>query len=156
MKKTLVIFAGSKEISDSDKVKLNTELMSFFEWVKNDIKKIIYWWWDIWVMWIVYNAALVSWIEIKWMSLEKYREYDELKDIEMNFYQNNDERIRAFYEKWDIFLALPGGLWTIREILTINELIKRNNDFKKIFVSLFFKSFYNLIDELERENMIAN
>ena len=156
MKKTLAIFAGSKDISDKESEKLKLELVSFFKSIKDKIDKIIYWWWDTGVMWIVYKAALKAWIPIKWYSLEKYREDDEWKEIEMKFYKNAEKRLEGFYQNWDLFLSLPWWMWTIEEILRINTFIKENKELKKIFIPIIFKRFYKLAKGLEKDNMVAD
>ena len=154
--KTLAIFAWSKDISDNESVELHEQLVSFFWSIKDKVDKLIYWWWDTGVMWIVYSSALEVWIPINWYSLEKYRKNDEWKDIDMEFYKNAEKRLEGFYKNWDLFLALPWWLWTIEEILRINTLIKENNELKKIFIPIFFESFYTLIETLENEDMVSD
>ena len=153
---TIVIFAGSNNLkNDNDTVALNSELVKFLNSNKNNIDRVLFWGWIDWVMWVVYNAVKSTEVKVKWYSLSKYRESDQWNWIDLKYYSTDDDRMEAFYKKWDIFIALPWAFWTLREILTINELIKRNWDFKNIYVHTFFKSFFRFVKELENDEMIA-
>lgn len=154
-KQTIAFFAWSQKIEDESlKQKVEDEVEAFLIENKDKIKKIIYWWWVEWVMWIVLEACRKVWIEIKWYSIERYREYDEWNWVDITFFQDDDERIRNFAKNWDLFIALPGAFWTVKEIIWVKDHILEWATQKYIFVSSLFTAFYNLVNELTKTWMV--
>lgn len=153
---TLVIFAGSQEILDKKiSTELNVQLQSFLEINQNNITRILFWWQNHGVMWLVNDTANRLWIEIKWYSIEKYRKYDEWNWVDIDFFNDDYSRIQAFTKEWDVFLALPGWEWTIREIGFVVDNIWID-EWKYVFISHLFEDYVNLLNSLKSKNMLSS
>lgn len=66
-----------------------------------------------------------------------------------------DARLKAFHKDADIFLALPGAIGTLEEVLTMNTRIKKDNIGKKILVHPSYQLLIDVIHTLEKDKMIA-
>lgn len=154
-KKVIAIFAWSQEISNTHlNESIKEELRKFLIDNKNKIEKIIYWWSTHWVMWIVFQVCQEVGITIEWYSIERYRKYDEWNWVNILFFKDDEERIWKFTENWDMFLALPWWLWTIKEILSAKDYILESKSQKHIYVSSLFTTFYTLLNNLIEQWMI--
>ncbi len=151
----IVVFAGSQNIQDEKIAReLERQFTKFLEENKGNISRILFWWQKDWVMWLVNNAANKIWIDIKWYSIEKYRKYDEWNWIDIDFFKDDYSRIQAFTEQWDIFIALPGWEWTIREIGFVVDNISID-EWKYVFISHLFEDYVNLLSSLKWKNMLS-
>ncbi len=154
-KSTLVVFAWSQKIQDNSIYEsLKKWLRIFLVENKVSIDRILFWWQNEWVMWLVYKTAQDVWITVKWYSLEKYRKYDEWNGIDICFFPDDYSRNQAFKLDWDIFLALPWWEWTIREIGFIADSILIDEG-KYVFISHLFEDYVNLLNSLKNKNMLA-
>lgn len=154
-KQTLAFFAGSQDIQDEAiREKTKNEVEAFLEANKDQISKIIYGGWVYGVMWIILEASRKVWITIEGYSIERYRKYDEGKGVYITFFQDNDQRLKEFTKNADVFVALPGWLGTIKEILWVKDHILEGNTQKQIFISSLFQAFYAMIQELTDAQMI--
>ena len=154
-KSTLVVFAWSQEIQDKKIYEeLEKWLKTFLEENKSSIDRILFWWQNDWVMWLVYKTAQEIWITIKWYSIEKYRKYDEWNWVDLDFFSDDYSRIQAFTWDGDIFLALPWWEWTIREISFVADNIWID-EWKYMFISHLFEDYVNLLDSLKLKKMLA-
>lgn len=154
--KNLVIFAGSQDIQDKNiNIELGKQLKIFFIENKSNIDKILFWWQNHGVMWLVNNTANELWINIKGYSIEKYRKYDEWNWVDIDFFEDDYSRIQAFTKEWDIFLALPGWEWTIREIGFVVDNIWIN-EWKYVFISHLFEDYVNLLNSLKWKDMLSS
>lgn len=149
----IVFFTWSKLSKDKVKKEIINYLENFYKENKDKINKVIYWWWKDWNMWIVYDFFKNKYIELEWIVLE--REIDMWFKVHVTKKLKTDnERIEYFYQNSDLFIALSGWLWTIREILEINEKIKEEKNDKKIIVTKNFEDFYIFIKSLKEKSMI--
>lgn len=148
----VAIFWGSKSLKSEKMLKINAKIELFFSdfWVKN----VIFWGWDEWIMWEVLKVCEEKWVNYTWYYVKLETESDLIKD--KKHFETDDDRIRAFFNEADVFLALPWGFGTIREILHINELIKRNKSDKKLYIASEFEAFASLVEGLKEDKMIAD
>lgn len=148
----VAVFWGSKSLKSEKMLQINEKICDFFDdfWVKN----VIFWGWDEWIMGEILKVCEKKSINYTWYIVELEPESEKIKD--KKHFKTDDERIEAFFNWADIFLALPWGFWTIREILHINELIKRRKSNKKLYVVSEFEAFASLIEWLKKDNMIAD
>ena len=154
-KQIVAFFAGSQDIQDEAvREKTKTEVEAFLEANKDQISKIIYGGWVYGVMWIILEASKKVGITIEGYSIERYRKYDEGKGVDITFFADDYERLKEFTKNADVFVALPGWLGTIKEILGVKDHILEGNTQKQIFVSSLFQAFYAMIQELTQSQMI--
>lgn len=152
-KKNLVVFAGSQEIENEEaREELHNQFKIFLETNKDKIAKILFWWQDHGVMWLVNDLANELWIDIKGYSIEKYRKYDEWNGIDVDFFEDDYSRIKEFTKQWDIFIALPGWEWTIREIGYVADNIWLD-EWKYVFISNLFEEYLVMLNSFKRKNM---
>lgn len=153
MKKTLAVFAWSNELSEELKKETDIFLVQFLKEYKNKVEKVLFGGGAYWVMWQLKDKCQELWIDIIGYSLERYRKKDSWNwNI---WFDTDNERVRSFYEDWDSFLALPWGLWTIREVLDINTRIKDCKTDKRIYIPKEFQAFFDLVKNLELSWMLA-
>lgn len=149
----IAVFWGSKSLKNDEKMsKIWQKLEKMLK--KLNINEVIYGWWDSWVMWLILEKSKENLIPIKWIYVELEEVSNKIED--KIIFKTDDERIKYFFSEADAFLALPWWLWTIREILSINELIKRNKSSKQIYVLSEFDAYSDLMKKLSKEDMIAD
>ena len=82
MWKTIVIFWWSQELTDVDlSKKISLELEEFLYNNKQDIDKILYWWWVYWVMKTILDVSRKVGISIEWYSLLKWHNFFQNKSL---------------------------------------------------------------------------
>ncbi len=151
--KSIVFFWWSKLEEQSTK-EINIFLDELLHGVKSNIESVIYWWWTYWVMWIIKEKVEFNGIELKSLSMEKYKKETDPKWT--IYFSDENERIKEFFKQWTHFIWLPWWIWTITEILIIWNFIRASNDSKQIFIPEFFRAFYQLIETLEKSWMLAD
>ena len=154
-KKNVVVFAGSQEIENKEeREELHNQFKTFLKTNKDNIAKILFWWQNHGVMWLVNELANELGIDIKWYSIEKYRKYDEWNGIDVDFFEDDYVRSKKFTEDGDIFIALPGSEWTMREIGYVADNIWLD-EWKYVFISNLFEEYVYVLNSFKWKNMLS-
>jgi len=155
MKVNLVVFAGRQEIKDSDIAKqLKKEFTAFLQVNKERIETLFYWAGTLGTMWLIVQVAQEVGIPVTAYSIERTRRNDETSNIHMECFADDDERIKEFAKNGDVFVALPWGKGTIKEVFAVSDMILENNEEKIIYIPAFFTAFFTLMQHLEDAEML--
>nr|MDD3720007.1 hypothetical protein [Candidatus Gracilibacteria bacterium] len=154
MGKNIVVFCGSQEINNTE---LKNEVIKQFEGFlkanKDKINSILYGGGTTGVMGLVFDTATKVGITIKGYSLEKYRKYDEGNGVDLEFFSDDYSRVSSFERNGDVFLTLPGGEGTIREVGFVADMISGDSD-KKVYISSLFEVYVEMLKKLDSEGML--
>ncbi len=155
MKKNVVVFCGSQEIQDLDTAnELKFQFNEFLHQNKDKINTVLFGGQNHGVMWMVYESAKQNNVPVKGYSTEEYRKWDEWNGVDIDFFEDDQQRTIAFQKAWDIFLVLSGWEWTTREAWYISDKMDSDN-WEFIYISALFKEYINFLNALDQSWMRA-
>lgn len=152
--KTLAVFCGSKDLPTEKNEELKRFLGEFLFSVRNEVSRVIYGGGKEGVMGSVRSQCDEFGLPISAYVLEKYRRPCDSENTK--YFANHLDQVRGFTQEADVFLALPGGFGTVREILYVNEELKALKKEGTIYVPEIFTAFHAMVSELIRDGMVAD
>ncbi len=152
----ICIFSGSRLPHDKSYIECTSKLA---EALANAKKHIIYGGGKIGLMGVIAKASLaqngqVTGIIPEFLNTEKIR-FDEISEVIVT--KTMAERIKIMTQKADAFIALPGGIGTLEEImqiLTLTQLQQQNKPIILLNQKNFWKPLITLLDHFETEGFL--